>query len=151
MRRTSEGRWLVCQAGHLHQGSHGGVGLLLRSVSDHGEEPRFLLAERCGWTDARKTWGALGGPLKEAENLRRAARRTAEEKIGAVPRYVVTDTEVQDCGGGWPFYIVCADVAQPFAARSAGQRLATGWFTLEEARALPLIRGFRRWIDERAR
>jgi hypothetical protein len=43
-----------------------------------------------------------------------------------VPAYHVSGTEVQDCGGGWKFHIVHADVDEPFTAYTAAQTDATG-------------------------
>jgi hypothetical protein len=53
---------------------------------------------------------------------------------------------VQDCGGGWKFHIVHADVDEPFTAYTAAQTDATGWFTLSEMTALRLHPGFRQWV-----
>jgi len=47
--------------------------------------------------------------MKKGETPRVAARRVAEE-IRPVPYYRVTGIEVEDCGGGWQFRMVSADV-----------------------------------------
>jgi hypothetical protein len=55
---------------------------------------------------------------------------------------------VQDCGGGWKFRTVQADVSEPFAACAVRQTDATGWFTLAEMASLRLRPGFRLWVDQ---
>jgi hypothetical protein len=62
--------------------------------------------------------------------------------------YRVTGVEVQDCGGGWKFHIVEADVDQPFVAYCGQETDATGWFTRERMRMLPLHPGLRSWLDQ---
>ena len=57
--------------------------------------------------------------------------------------------EVSDCGGGWNFYMVVADVDCPFDAFSVQETDATGWFTKEEMRRLSLHPGFRKWLDKK--
>jgi len=73
----------------------------------------------------------------------------AAEEIWPVPRYRVRGFEVQDCGGGWQFHIVSADVTEPFIAHPVKETAATGWFTIEQISALPLLREIRRWVAER--
>lgn len=90
-----------------------------------------------------------GGAKNEGEAPRTTARREVAEEIWPVPRYYVTGIELRDCGGGWQFHIVCADVHRLFTAHAVRERLTTGWFAIEEMSALPLIPGFRRWVDER--
>jgi ADP-ribose pyrophosphatase YjhB (NUDIX family) len=107
----------------------------------------YLLAQRSRWVESGQTWGIPGGAMKAGETPRAAARRETTEEIFPVPRYRVTGVEVQDCGG-WLFHIVCADVTRPFIAYMASETDTTGWFTLEQMNALPLIPGFRRWVDE---
>ena len=43
------------------------------------------------------------------------------EEIGSFPSYRVTGVHVQDCGAGWKFHIVTADVDNPFAAYCVGK------------------------------
>jgi hypothetical protein len=55
---------------------------------------------------------------------------------------------VQDCGGGWLFHILLADVEEMFDAYSVRETDATGWFTSLQMRELPLHSGLREWLDE---
>jgi 8-oxo-dGTP diphosphatase len=143
----SADRWTFCRKGHLHWGALGGAGLLLRHMPQRGQ-PVYLLAERSRWVDQGGTWGIPGGAIHHGEPPEAAARREAQEEIWPVPPYLVTGIDVQDCGGGWKFHIVCADVDHPFTAYVARETDATGWFTLEQMGSLRLHPGFRQWVDE---
>lgn len=143
-------RWTFCRDGHIHWGALGGAGLLLRYIPHRGE-PVYLLTERSRSADEGGTWGIPGGAIHDGESPEQAAHREATEEIWPVPRYRVTGTEVQDCGGGWTFHIVGADVDEAFTAYSARQTDATGWFTVQQMSALRLHPGFRQWVDEHTR
>ncbi len=140
-------RWTFCSLGHLHWGAHSGAGLLLRYVPRRGE-PVYLLAERSRWVDEGGTWGIPGGAAHDGESPEAVARREAAEEIWPVPGYRVTGIDVQDCGGGWEFRIVRADVDEPFTAYAARETDATGWFTLGQMATLRLHSGFRRWVED---
>jgi len=86
--------------------------------------------------------------MRSGESPEATARREAQEEIGPLPTYRVTGIDVQDCGGGWKFHIVRADIDRPFIAFCVRETDATGWFTREEMQSLPLHPGFRAWLDE---
>jgi 8-oxo-dGTP pyrophosphatase MutT (NUDIX family) len=138
-------RWTVCELGHYHWGLLGGAGLLFRHVSA-GEPASYLLVQRSRWVDEGGSWSIPGGAIRDGETPEAAARREAKEEIGVIPRYRVTDIDVQDCGGGWSFTIFCADVDEEFLAYSGAQTDATGWFTLEMMKVLPLHSGVHMWL-----
>ena len=140
-------RWTVCDKGHIHWGAAGGAGLLFRYVPQQGK-PTYLLQQRSRWVDYGGTWGIPGGAIRKRESPEETARREVIEEIGVLPSYRVTGVEVQDCGGGWKFYIVTADVDEPFSAFCVRQTDAIGWFTTEELQNLPLHPGFREWLDQ---
>jgi 8-oxo-dGTP pyrophosphatase MutT (NUDIX family) len=140
-------RWTFCPEGHIHWGAHGGAGLLLRHVPLRGD-PVYLLAERSRWADEGGTWGIPGGAIHDGESREAAARRETAEEIWPVPANRVRGIDVQDCGGGWKFRIVRADVDAPFTAYAASQTDATGWFTLSEMAILRLHPGFRQWVED---
>jgi 8-oxo-dGTP diphosphatase len=140
-------RWTICAAGHVHWGAEGGAGLLLRYQPREGEAT-YLLQQRSRWVDEPGTWGIPGGAIKTGESPEAAAPREAEEEVGQLPSYTVKGIEVQDCGGGWKFHIVAADVDRPFDAYAVQETDATGWFTREEMRLLPLHPGFRKWLND---
>ena len=140
-------RWTICALGHVHWGANGGAGLLLRHVPA-GTEPRYLLALRSRLVDEPASWGIPGGAIRDGESPEAAARREMVEEIGQVPRYRVAADQVQDCGGGWRFHIFLADVDEMFDAYSVLETDATGWFTTQEMRNLPLHSGVERWLDE---
>ena len=144
---ASPDRWTFCSQGHVHWGANGGAGLLLRYVPVRGD-PVYLLAERSRWADEGGTWGIPGGAIHDGEPVEAAARREAAEEIWPLPPYRVTGVDVQDCGGGWRFHIVRADVSEPFAVYAASQTDATGWFTLAEMQSLRLHPGFRQWVED---
>ena len=140
-------RWTFCRNGHVHWGVLGGAGLLLRYVPQRGE-PVYLLTERSRWVDEGGTWGIPGGAIHHDESPEETAHRGAAEEIWPVPGYRVTGIDVQDCGGGWRFHIVRADVDEPFTAYCARDTDATGWFTVPEMGALRLHPGFRQWVEQ---
>ncbi len=139
-------RWTVCDSGHVHWGADGAAGLLFRYMPPE-REPRYLLQQRSRWVDNRGTWGIPGGAIRQGESPEAAARREVEEEIGLRPAYRVVEVQVQDCGGGWKFHIISAEVDQQFEAFSVQETDATGWFTREEMRRLPLHPGFQKWLD----
>jgi 8-oxo-dGTP diphosphatase len=141
-------RWTVCAAGHVHWGANGGAGLLLRHAPKQGE-PRYLLAQRSRWVDEGGTWGIPGGAIRDRESPEAAAERETVEEIGRLAAYRVTGVERQDCGGGWVFCLISADVDREFDAYCGRETDTTGWFTPADMRSLPLHPGFRRWLDER--
>jgi 8-oxo-dGTP diphosphatase len=97
--------------------------------------------------DEGGTWGIPGGALKEGETPEQAARREAKEEISVLPSYRVSDVEVQDCGGGWEFTVVTADVDREFEAFVGRETDAVGWFTTDQIAQLSLHPGLRQWLD----
>jgi len=140
-------RWTVCALDHVHWGANGGAGLLLR-YGPAGAKPSYLLAQRSRWVDHGGTWGIPGGAIRDGESPETAARREVVEEVGQLPPYRLCGVEVQDCGGGWRFHILTADVDEEFEAYCGQETDTTGWFTLEAMRSLPLHPGVRRWLDE---
>ena len=140
-------RWTICRYDHVHWGALGGAGLLLRHASAAGQ-PTYLLQRRSRSVDEPGTWGIPGGAIKTGESPEAAARRETLEEIGALPRYRVSEIEHQDCGGGWIFHIICADVERQFDAFCGQETDATGWFTREEMRNLTLHPGLRAWLEQ---
>jgi hypothetical protein len=70
--------------------------------------------------------------------------------MGVLPTYRVTEIQHQECGGGWIFHIICADVDREFDAFCGQETDATGWFTYEQMRNLTLHTGLRAWLDAHA-
>lgn len=140
-------RWTICPLDHVHWGANGGGGLLLRHASAEGE-PRYLLALRSRSVDEPATWGIPGGAIRDGETPEEAARREMIEEVGQVTAYRITGERVQNCGGGWRFHILLADVERLFDAYSQQETDATGWFTREQMLGLPLHPGMRLWLDE---
>jgi NUDIX domain len=130
--------WTICNRGHVHWGTHGAAGFLFCHVPPDGQ-PLYLLQQRSRWVDHGGTWGFPGGAIKDRESPEMTARRETQEEIGSLPPYRVTGVQVQDCGGGWKFHIVTADVdppLTPIADRrpmlldgSRGKRCATSLYT----------------------
>ena len=80
-----------------------------------------------------------------------AARRETVEEVGNLPSYRLSAIERQDCGGGWLFHIIIADVDEQFDTYCVNETDETGWFTTAAMRHLPLHPGFRQWLDEQRR
>ena len=148
--RTRSDRWTGCASGHLHWGARGGAGLLLRCAPERGKV-LYLLVQRSRWVDHGGTWGIPGGALHEGETAESGARREAGEEIWPVPRYRISGVETQDCGGGWQFTIVCAEVESPRTVYAARETDATGGFPLDEMELLNLHPGFREWVEAQLR
>jgi hypothetical protein len=70
------------------------------------------------------------------------------EEVGQLPAYRIVDDKEQDCGGGWRFHILLADVDGLFDAYTQHETDATGWFTRAQMRELSLHPGMGRWLDE---
>jgi 8-oxo-dGTP diphosphatase len=140
-------RWTICEKGHVHWGADGAAGLLLTHVPQNGE-PSYLLQQRSRWVDHAGTWGIPGGAIRTGESPELTARREAEEEIGPVGSYRVTGVDIQDCGGGWKFHTVTADVDSLFQAFCVQETEATGWFTREEMDRLLLHPGFEKRLEE---
>ncbi len=140
-------RWTICSYDHVHWGALGGAGLLLRHVPAAGE-PTYLLQRRSRSVDEGGTWSIPGGAIRAGESPETAARRETIEEIGALPPYRVTEIEHQDCGGGWIFHIICADVEREFVAFCGQETDATGWFTREQMQNLALHPGLRAWFGQ---
>ena len=104
-------------------------------------EPSYLLARRSRLVDEGGTWGIPGGAIRNGESPEAAARREIAEEIGELPAYRLAGVEVQDCGGGWLFHILTADVEEPFEAYSVQETDATDWFTEDEMNNLALHSG----------
>ncbi len=145
-KRVTE-RWTICEKDHVHWGAAGGAGLLFRYTPEDGEES-YLLQLRSRSVDQGGTWGIPGGAIREGESPEAAARREAEEEIGPLPPYRVMRIDTQECGAGWRFYIVSADVDYPFPAFCVHETDATGWFTRKEMNNLRLHSEFRKWVDK---
>jgi 8-oxo-dGTP pyrophosphatase MutT (NUDIX family) len=140
-------RWTICTDDHVHWGALGGAGLLFRYTPSTGP-PTYLLVQRSRSVDEGQTWGVPGGAIKAGEAPETAARRETLEEIGTLPSYRVTEIQHQDCGGGWVFHVICANVEDEFDAFCGQETDATGWFTREQMRNLPLHPGVRAWLGE---
>lgn len=140
-------RWTICRMGHVHWGAIGGAGILFR-YAGQGVPTTYLLAQRSRWVDQGGTWGMPGGAIRSGETPQDAARREVNEEIGTVPLYRATEVDVQDCGGGWTFRIFDAEVEEEFMAYCGRETDATGWFTAEMMKVLPLHPGVRRWLEK---
>lgn len=139
--------WNVCEMGHIHWGSAGGAGFLFRYVPE-GAEPIVLLQQRSTGVDYPGTWGIPGGAIQDGESPEAAAKREFQEETGPLPSYRITGVNVQDCGGNWKFYMILADVEEPFQALCGKETVATGWFKLSEIGDLRLHPGLQTWLSE---
>ncbi|HZO79635.1 MAG TPA: NUDIX hydrolase [Solirubrobacteraceae bacterium] len=139
-------RWVFCELGHVHWGANGGAGLLIRHRPDDSE-PSYLLTLRSRLVDEGGSWGVPGGAIRDGEPAEKAARRETLEEIGYLPPYRPDRVDIQDCGGGWRFWLITVDVEERFDAYSVQETDATGWFTRRAMRRLPLHPGIGRWLE----
>lgn len=138
-------RWTTCQQHHTHWGALGGAGLLLRYAPARAE-PSYLLGLRSRSVDEGATWGVPGGAIRTGEAPEAAARREILEEMGVLPPYRVTEIQHQDCGGGWIFHVISADVDREFDAFCGQETDATGWFTRAQMHNIPVHTGLRVWL-----
>jgi len=137
--------WTVCDTGHVHWGARGAAGFLFRYTPSEGEAS-YLLQQRSRLVDNGGRWGIPGGAIQEGESPESAARRETKEEIGVLPSYRVRAVEIQDCGGGWKFHLIIADVDRLFEAFCVRETDATGWFTREDMHRLALHPGLQYWL-----
>lgn len=137
--------WSICKLGHVHSGSAGAAGIFFRHVPQQGEH-EYLLQLRSGAVDYPHTWGIPGGAIRPGETPEVTAKREAEEEIGPLPPHRLTGEQIQDCGGGWSFHMITADVASPFDALCGKETDATGWFTKGGMHDLTLHPGLAAWL-----
>ncbi len=142
-------RWTTCHLDHTHWGALGGAGLLLRHAPARGE-PTYLLQLRARSVDEGATWGIPGGATRSGESPEDTARRETVEEMGVLPAYHVTAIDHQDCGGGWIFHVICADIDAEFDAFFGQETDAAGWFTRDQMRNLTLHTGVKAWLEAHA-
>jgi len=141
-------RWTVCAVGHAHWGAHGAAGVLLR-YAPTGGLPMCLLAQRSQSVDEPGCWGVPGGACRDDESPEVTARRELHEELVSAPEYRIAMIDVQD-RGGWPFWMIVADVERRVAVSCGPQTEMAGWFTREQMLDLRLHRGLRRWMERHA-
>jgi ADP-ribose pyrophosphatase YjhB (NUDIX family) len=142
-------RWTVCAAGHEHWGALGGAGLLLRYAPPRGRA-MFLLAQRSQSVDEPGCWGIPGGACRDGEMPEATALRELREELVSVPAYEVAVVDAHDCGGGWLFWVIVADVDHRAEVFCGEETETTGWFTHEQLLDLRLHRGLRLWLERHA-
>jgi 8-oxo-dGTP diphosphatase len=82
-----------------------------------------------------------GGARLPGEDSLTAARREAAEEMGPLPPLRFGQA-VTDDHGGWSYVTHLADTAGAFTPRGNWESDGYGWFTAEQAAALPLHPGF---------
>ena len=117
-RRGSGDGFVRVADGSVRWGLYGAAGILFRHRSAGGEgggdDDRFFVALRAGWTHQGGTWSVPGGALDAGEDALDGALREFAEEIGMVPhRYEVAARYVDD-HGGWSYTTILVDVPEPF-------------------------------------
>jgi ADP-ribose pyrophosphatase YjhB (NUDIX family) len=111
-----------------------GVGAVIRSAD------RYLLVRR-GRDPNQGKWAVPGGKIKLGETMRQAVAREVEEETGlkveaGEPIWV---GEAMDPEGTWHFILIDFEASVVGGDLRVGDDAAeVGWFTLDEARNLPL-------------
>ena len=127
------------ETGTVPQGKTGshpicGVGAVIRTAD------RYLLVRR-GRAPNEGKWAVPGGKIQLGETMRQAVVREVEEETGLAvevgdPIWV---GEAMDPDGSWHFILIDFEASIVGGDLRVGDDAAEiGWFTLEEARNLPL-------------
>lgn len=125
--------------GSLRWGRYGAAGVLARA----GE--RFFVAQRSAHCHQGGTWAIPGGALHGDEEPLHGALREFAEEIGITLDAFDVVTLHEDDHGGWSYWTVVVDVAEPFdpPTRLHWETSATAWVTPDELAALDLHPAFR--------
>lgn len=130
--------YVRCSAGHHHWGAAGAAGLLL-AHRDAAGTVSVLLQRRGDEVHNGGTYAWLGGALDAGETRLQAARREAAEEAGLTNLPAPSGFYVED-HGTWSYttFLVLVDEKVTTTDIWEGE---TSWYTIEEARSLPLIPG----------
>lgn len=133
--------------GTVRWGRYGAAGVLLRCVGDDGS-PSYFLARRSEWCHQGGCWAIPGGALNHGELPVEGALREFAEEVGDVlGEYTVVDLH-QDDHGGWSYWTVIAEVAEPFPSPATlnWETAETGWIRHDGLGRLDLHTAFRRTL-----
>jgi 8-oxo-dGTP pyrophosphatase MutT (NUDIX family) len=140
---TSGDGFLRLADGTVRWGRFGAAGLLLRHVGDDGVA-RYFVARRSEWCHEGGTWAVPGGALHRDEAPLDGALREFREEIGRAPGEHTVAIEHEDDHGGWSYWTLVLDVAEPFdpPAELHWETAEVRWVTGDELTALELFPAF---------
>ena len=147
-RRPRSGDGFVTVAdGGVRWGRYGAAGVLVRHVDPDGVA-RLFLARRSPYCHRGGTWGIPGGALDWGEEPLEGALREFGEEIGLVPeRFAVAEVH-EDDHGGWSYWTIVVDVAEPFALPTSlnWETDEVRWVATHELGELALFDAFERTL-----
>jgi 8-oxo-dGTP pyrophosphatase MutT (NUDIX family) len=141
--RSGDG-FVTLADGTRRWGLFGAAGVLVRFFGDDGTASYFL-ARRSEWCHQGGCWAIPGGALNDGETPVEGALREFAEEVGDVlGEHSVVEIH-QDDHGGWSYWTVIVDVAEPFVAPEAlsWETAETGWIASDELARLELHSAFR--------
>lgn len=130
--------------GSRRWGRYGAAGILARHVGVE-EQPRYFVALRSPWCHHGGTWSIPGGALDQGESPLDGALREFEEEVGLALDEVEVAEVHEDDHGGWAYWTIVVDVAEPFDVPSSygWETTECRWVPTDELAALELFGAFR--------
>ena len=136
--------WVTCALGHQHWGLFGAAGVLVYvpQPADPAQS-LVLLLRRSRWSHQGGTWALPGGAMDSDETPAEAALREADEECMLDPKLVVPRGRYTDEHGGWAYYTVLAQAAEPLRVRADSYETDEAvWRPAGEVSQLDLHPGF---------
>jgi len=142
--RPVSGDGFVTLADGTHRwGRFGAAGVLARWAGADGTYEYFL-ARRSEFCHQGGTWAVPGGALHHGEAPLAGALREFAEEVGVELSEFAVVAVHEDDHGGWSYWTVVVEVAQPFTTAVVNWETAeTAWIAAHRLAGLDLLAPFR--------